>query len=392
MNINFVIIHLYFYKVKVMEWDFDKSRNKRTEDYLFKLTRNMNLSQNASKLIDLYNFLHSKKFKNPQELKNSVIIGLRPLFSSKQAETLFTLLKTPQKGGADTKLITSLTNRIVASVDESLPNIVRGPVDFVVPYFFILHKLEQTPGLGTFLTIWLDSIGKGSTTAANFLQSLTPTIVGITGIPEGGPIGSLIGWALACPMIFMDLAIHTSRRNFDEVFIDVWLLIPFVGSAIHNAVMKGDDFLTETFEKRTKFLEDVGKLPGIGSELEAILDSFLFDPLYDPNDPEQIKKAEEKRQKSAERLQALRTRATDSFSTLQSQGTQALATLKNSQQFQKVQQQVQKARAGIPPFKSETRVEELDSGPTAPAGGKRFSLRKHKHKKWKTQRRKLKKF
>jgi hypothetical protein len=330
---------------KVMEWALEDTPKKKDEiavsNFLFKRTKNEKVAKNVGRMLNLHSFIRSQKFKSAQELRNKIFSDsahTKPLFSLKQADTLIKLQK--QRGGGGV-IIERLIGRVSQSIKEFTPDSVEGPLETIKPWIFILESLEKNEEIGPLISIALDTATHSLPVIASTVENITPELAGLIPIPESSTIGIAVGWFIAAQFTLLSLALNMSRGHFDEVFINSFLLIPLVGTSIHNAAMKGDDFITETAGKRNKLLNAVRKtVPLFGEAIADILETVIPDLLYDPDNPEHVAKAAENRQKIDDHITKLK----------------------------------------------EIADKHLDS---LAEGGKRFSTRKRKHTKWRTQRKRF---
>jgi hypothetical protein len=271
-----------------MDWVYDDTPSSEYGDtikkYVYSRSKNKQLSKNTERIISLYNFLKSHQFKNPKELRNSVFLDKNKrehIFSEDQSKLLFRMLKT-QKGGNESGADTAdkVADKVIDAARSVTPEFIKGPIDTVTPYVLILRTVERAPALGPFISIWLDAATATLPVIATTIQNITPTIVGFLPIPEAGPIGSMIGWGMSAMFIFMAIGINMSRGHFGEGFINSFLLIPFVGTSLHNAAIKGEKFVTNLFGKRKEVIKSAEYVPIIGSTISRGLDSII--PTLDP--------------------------------------------------------------------------------------------------------------
>jgi hypothetical protein len=346
-----------------MEWAYDRTpkENDATE-YVYRKTKNSTLSKNVGRMMSLYDFLHSRKFESPKEIQNSVFYDSahkQRMFSPKQSATIFKLLAKSGGGG-------EVFDKILRRASQLTPEFIQEPLNAASPWIFILKTLESNEQFGPFLSIALDSATHSLPVIAAASQNLAPEIIGLVPIPEAGPIGAVIGWAVASIFTFFCLIINVSREHFDEAFINSFLLIPFIGSSLHNAAMKGDDFLSRTAEKRNPLIKSVKTIPLLGTLLGDVLESIIPDLDYDPNDPEHVQKAAEIRDRMHQGLKE--------------HGSNLMSKIKDHPNFQQLQAhpKFQQLSNMVAPH-----VKRLTNG------GKRFSTLRHTNNKWKTLRKKF---
>ena len=266
-----------------MDWVYDDTPSSKygdtIEKYVYSRSKNKHLSKTTERIISLYNFLRSRKFKNAKELRDSVFLDKNKTdhaFSEDQSKALFRMLKT-QKGGVGKASDTAnkIADKAITAARSLAPNSVNTTIDIARPYVLILETVERAPALGPFISIWLDAATATLPVIANTIQNITPTIVGFLPIPEAGPIGSMIGWGMSAIFVFMAIGINMSRGHFGEGFINSFLLVPFVGTSLHNAAIKGEKFATGLFAQRDPIIKSAKSVPFIGGPISRGMDMII---------------------------------------------------------------------------------------------------------------------
>ena len=189
------------------------------------------------------------------------------------------MLKT-QKGG-DRDIINNLIGRVVNTARNYTPGIILTPIDYATPFILILRTAERAPALGPFISIWLDAATSALPVIASSIQNITPTVIGFLPIPEAGPIGAIIGWAVGAIFVFMAIGINISRGRFGEGFIDSFLLIPFVGTSLHNAASKSEEFVLKAAMNRLKVIKSAKSIPLVGQTVSGVINNYTPDLLSD---------------------------------------------------------------------------------------------------------------
>jgi hypothetical protein len=267
-------------------WAFDDPLNdervKTVVKYLKKQTKDKTLSENTGRLWGLYLFLISRPFSSPDEIRSSVFLDTKhtqPVFTQQEAEQLFKLLNQ-QKGGASKEEIEVLDNLVMRwlyFVRDWSPAFVVDTTDTLSPYIFILKGLEDNEEFGPLVGIALDATEAGLKSMAATIQNMLPFIIGLLPLPEAGPAGEILAWLVSSIFVVLMVAIHLSRRQFGQAFIVSFGLIPIVGESLYNAAMSGERFLQKTSEKRGRLLDSTRKIMGDG--VADTLDSVMPDPL-----------------------------------------------------------------------------------------------------------------
>jgi hypothetical protein len=258
--------------------------------YLKESTGNEELANNAGRMVGLYNFLEKRRFNTPDEIQNAVFVGSQPMFTIQQSEKIYNMLGDAKYvGGAEpptqqqehVELLDNLIIRLVYFVRGWTPKFILNNVDSVTPFLFILRTFEHNEVVGPLLGVALDAVTSILPTIASTIQNLSPTIIGLLPLPEAGPVGALIGWAVSSLFTFLAMALHISRGHFGQAFIVSFLMIPFAGASLYSAAMSGERVLTRTADRRGRLIGTVRRLLGEGAG--DIANSVIPDVLYDPS-------------------------------------------------------------------------------------------------------------
>ena len=129
------------------------------------------------------------------------------------------------------------------------------------PYVFVVDTLENNETFGPALSVGLDATTLVLENLTTTVQNMAPDIIGLFPLPEAGPIGAIVGWAITLPLSGTATAIHFSRGNFGEAFLTSLLMLPIVGSTAHNMAIKSDRFIMKLADKRKRF----EKVPIVGT-------------------------------------------------------------------------------------------------------------------------------
>lgn len=211
------------------------------------------------------------------------------MFSEKEAKHLFKLLQN-HKGGAigvspgEASTLDILINDVLAYVSMITPASVLDTTNNIASYALVLSWLERSTALGPLVGISLDAATSALPVIAAAIQNITPSIVGLAPIPYAGTVGSIIGSIIAAGFIFLLTAIETSRGSFGKAFLDMFLVIPFVGTTIYNAASKADAFVKKTLSRRAKLIASVYRIFGddIGGIVDGLTPDFL-EPVGQPD-------------------------------------------------------------------------------------------------------------
>lgn len=344
--------------------------------YLNKRTGNSEFANTVTRFIDLRNYLDSKHFNSASELRQNVLCDDKPVFTQEESEKLYQMMEN-QKGGGDVELLDNVVRQWLVFLYGWTPVFITNMEDYITPFVFILKSLETNPYYGQVLGIGLDVVTSTLPVIAVTIQNLAPEIIGLVPIPESGPIGALIGWALSSVVVFLALVINLSRAHFGQAFLLTFLMIPFVGSSLYNAALSGEKVLTKISARRGKLVETTRNL--FGSTVGDTVNSIIPDPLAEPP-PFEVKPADNSgimgfiSEKVASiglptTLEGLKSKASELGVPTSIEEAKGLA-----------------AKNGIPTSIEEATAKANDLGLPVPKGGKRFSTLKRSTSKWRTQR------
>ena len=367
-------------------WIYDKeppkdSYQQKQYDNLFKLTKNKKIAKNGSKIIDLFDVLNKNKsnIKDAEELKDSIFLDENKkehFFTTEQSKKVFEFLKGIKKGGdlpveqteesgkgALNKIILRYLNFLRALLPESVKQTSDIPINFI--HTFSLNNLEKIPIYGQFLGMSVSVAIAINKNVAKMLQSYTPKLVGVTGLPFGSVVGEVIGYVISLIPIFLNVMMYVSRENLGEAYTQSLAAIPVVGTAVQGWAESSDRLLEELGEKRSSMIRQLKNI-AILSWLGNFLDMVIIDPNYVGN-PEADALA------IKQKLNSFKEQAKINFENANNK-------LKN--QLEKYNENPQEYRNAVK-NKIKSRIK--------PKGGKRFSTYRSKNNKWKTLR-KLKKY
>jgi hypothetical protein len=257
-------------------WIFDDSggvyQRKQYANF-FKLTHDSALSEKASKMLGLFDYIKSRKFASPEELRNSIFIDKakkRRVFSKSDADKIFVFFAPKGGDGALDHVIRRVGNTALAFT----PEVLKDPIEFATPFIFFLKTAKDNfPPLDFAIDV-ASAVNKN---IAKTLQSSIPFMVSLTGLPWGDLVGTVIGYVLSSFFIFMNVAMSLSSANFGEAWIGSLSLIPIVGLTLQNWAESGDK-LTEKFaEKREKTIEKL-KESSMFQWLGNLINNYTIDP------------------------------------------------------------------------------------------------------------------
>lgn len=414
---------------------------------IFNLTKSKSLALKASKNLGLFNYLKNNKFETSKELRDSIFLKPgKKLFDEKQSKTVWEFFNNvPQQQGGETpakgdNAFDALVERWLVFMYHLLPGFMQESINYIEPFMFPLSEkpgdegiITRMPGVGLGLNFALDIVAQNNKLAAKLAQQYTPMIMGLAPIPEASTVGIIIGYMISTMFIFFNMLVFVTKHEFGQAFTQSLALFPFIGLAMQNVAESGEKVIEKFASKRQKL---IGQLKGPDGQgmfafLGDLIENYTFDPLYE-GDPAQdalalkqklqgkfteisgnvqnaldptkraefLQQAQQKFQelKADPRLQSLKEKARTSLEQikadprlqgLKTKAQESLEQLKANPQLQglkeKAQQKFQELKANPRLQDFKTKVQNSVNKFTKRAG-KRLSKKKHKNKKWKTQR------
>jgi len=406
---------------------------------IFNLTKSKTLALKASKNLGLFNFLKENRFGTPKELRDSIFLKHgKKLFDEKQAKTVWQFFNNvPQQQGGETpakgdNAFDALVERWLVFMYHLLPGGIQESIKYVEPFMFPLSEkpgeegiVTRMPGAGLGINFALDIVSQNNKLAAKLAQQYTPMIMGLVPIPEASTVGIIIGYMISTMFIFFNMLVFVSKREFGQAFTQSLALFPFIGLAMQNVAESGEKVIEKFASKRQKL---IGQLKGSDGQgmfafLGDLIENYTFDPLYEGDPQADAMAFKEKLKSGFTHVSANVKKAFDPHgrNELLSQAQQQFQELKTNPRLQQLKT---KAEEGFKRLKDDPRVKQLENqlrdaelrakgaytyatrGPRLPVsnttepvrnltptgntstrgGEKRLSKKKHKNKKWKTQR------
>ena len=260
-------------------WDFDvptqNTKIQSVQNYLTENLQSTTAGLNAARMLDLYNFLHTRTFVNPQQLQGSVMKDGAPLFTPDEAKQIFDQLKM-RGGGESVEFFDSMARRLAGYTGDWIPEYAKG-------YVYFLKGLEQNPDQGPLISTMLDVVAQGIPTLATSIQTMAPQIVGALPIPSAAVAGIVIGWIMSAFLLFFGILVNLSRRKFGAAFVTSMALLPVVGSSIMNAAKSVERVTAKMSDRREKLVNSVQSV--FGPEVGTTVTEYIPNLEEVPEEP-----------------------------------------------------------------------------------------------------------
>jgi hypothetical protein len=257
-------------------WDFDtptqNTKIQSVDNYLTENLQSTTAGLNASRMLDLYNFLRSRTFSSPQQLQASVIKDGVPLFTPEEAKQVFDQLKM-RGGGESVEFFDSMARRLAGYTGDWIPEYAKG-------YVYFLKGLEQNPDQGPLISTMLDVVAQGIPTLATTIQTMAPQIIGALPIPSAAVAGIVIGWIMSAFLLFFGMLVNLSRRKFGSAFVTSMALLPVVGSSLMNASKSLERVTGKISDRRDKLIRSVKSVfgPATGTSISEYIPDLQETP------------------------------------------------------------------------------------------------------------------
>ena len=372
--------------------DYESEIKNTIKHYL----KNDEASLKGAKFLGLYKFLTSRKFKDANELYESVFLDKKTHFFSKQdAESIYEQLG--QSGGSGEPL-DKLVERWFMFIYYLVPTDFKGTADFISEIAFPLKTIEEDlPGFGPIIGMSLDFAVSANTLIEKNLQKYSGIITGLLPIPEAELVGLIGGYLISTGFIFTNMIIHISRRHLGEAFKQSFALIPIVGMGLTDMAEQADTSLEKLGERRAALLKPLtqSSMPILNTVGKFLLNNVVIDPNYEPS-PEELKaKAQEISGTLMQHASNFKESAKGAFDIAKNHVQE---TMNNPQAaFDTAKNHVQEISGTLMQHASNFKESAIDiaknpqlalnqNNNQVPVGGKRLSKRRRKKSKWRTLR------
>lgn len=232
-----------------MEWVYEKapvSKEQRSiYRYIERKTQDKKLAEKTAKLLSLYDFLKSQKFKNAKEIEDSAYLDKghkHKIFNERTSKSVFRLLN--QHGGTaeEAKILDKGIRAILNYMREYTPEIVLDVTDTVYPWVTLLGSIQKAPVVGPIVDIATESAVQATTTGMVAADDI--------GAEIAGPAGSAV---VAIPVAIAGLMVvltHILEDELGEALLAAFLMIPFIGPTLWKAATSAGKMATTIAKKK----------------------------------------------------------------------------------------------------------------------------------------------
>jgi len=249
-----------------MGWNLEDNTLKPNEILIYKYLKtncNPNAAANILKFLSLHNYLENSQFKSAEELQAHILSDGKPVFTKKEAETLYE--KQVSRGGG---LPIDAIGLVVANfLYRWMPLFATRIIDTWQPTALILKELSQDADFGPLIDTALDLMTAAIPVAVEGIQTTASQV--------GGPVGAVIGYGFGSMAAFIGILTHLSKEEFGQAFVLMAPLVPFVGLTLYNLLQSGSRLLEKTLSKKERFLGMIDQY--FRPEVSQLVDEIISD-------------------------------------------------------------------------------------------------------------------
>ena len=356
-------------------WVYDNEPTDKYEinirNFLSKAFKHKELADKSARTLGLFQFLKTNEWNNSDEIYNSIFLDKEKkehYFSKKNSKKIYEFLNSKQSGGNisdDSTPYDKLIWRWVSFVYWVSPNQIQEVVNFVEPFAFPLHTIEEDiPAIGEIIGLSIDLAAEINKNIAKYLQQIPGEMF--------GPPGAIIGYIFSTIFICFNMAIFVARKDLGEAFTQSFALIPIFGMAIQNATESGNKMLEKFSSKREKFINQISEfIPGLSDFLNMV----LIDPNYSGDSKADGEYWKSKINEQSQSIKSSVEQLRNNLNTKETRDAFIESAKTNALQLKNTLSNKESRDALINSAKSKFFN-----------GGKRFSNIESKRSKWKTQR------
>lgn len=260
--------------------------------------------------VNVFTDIASKPFSSQSEMETYMMSAYPDMFSKENIAEIWKSTRKPQKGGVAplvaaaamqigpkiasglaTALARIFTFRMPEAKDFKDPNDfisplvyaaldrivglfipeVRNPMKMVLSMFFILDYLQKLALWGPLLETALDI-----TTA---MMPAVGTMIQHTGAFIGGPIGGIAGWLLSINFFVITMMISISRKQFGDAAAAMAGLLPIVGPFAMTLVRNGNAAAAKIYKNRAKVVRSFTAMSGDAAQAQEALRLNAMEPV-----------------------------------------------------------------------------------------------------------------
>lgn len=261
-----------------LEDNSDDPKEMRVYGYVKNQTKQVDLAKTIVKFLNLYAYLKKQKYREAEQLRQDILAHGKPLFSKPEAEELFRL-SVMRGGESKYPVLDNFLKQFLGWVYKWQPAVLADITDNLNPIkdnLQIFKNIREHYELGEIYGVILDTITEIIPANVTVLENVANEM------PVVGPVSGLIATMISSIFIVFNNMLHFAQGDDAGVFVDSFLMIPFIGTALHAAALSTEKTLGGITEKRQKLIDTVQKAFG---PQEALAVASYIPDLTSPNIP-----------------------------------------------------------------------------------------------------------
>jgi len=229
---------------------------KRAADYLQKHLKKREYIDKIVKILSLFNYLKSKRFRNSNELRNDVLAEKgKPLFDEVTASKVYKALYK-KRGGSNEY---AFTESLIRGMGTYLKGYDRIGISWVIDKGLFIATLP-VKGLKALVGEGIYDLASGAT------HGLVETgVSGVNGVAEtvGGPIGLAVVALFTAIAAAVGACLAIAEGAFAQAFVHFINFIPGIGPALVKGINKVENMAKIVDKDR----DQISKIPFVGESV-----------------------------------------------------------------------------------------------------------------------------
>jgi hypothetical protein len=254
-----------------MVWNLEDNSDDPKEVRIYRYLKNKKLAKTIVKFLNLYAYLKKQKYRDAEELRQDILKNGEPLFSQKESEELFRL-NVMRGGESKYPVLNNFLKQFLGWVYKWQPAVLADITDTLTPIkdnLQIFKNIRENYELGEIYGVILDTITEIIPANVTVLENVASEI------PVVGTVSGLIATMISSVFIVFNNMLHFAQGDDAGVFVDSFLMIPFIGTSLHSAALATERSLGGIVEKRQKLIDTVQK--AFGPEHAIAISSYIPD-------------------------------------------------------------------------------------------------------------------
>jgi len=258
-----------------MVWNLEDNSDDRKQidiyRYVIKQTKNPGFAKTIVRFMDLYDHIKKQNYKSAEELRKDILKNGEPMLSEQEAQQVFEL--SAMRGGeSNYPMVNNVIQQFLSWIYKWSPDVVANFADGfseLKERLQIFKHVREDYALGPIFGMVLDMITQLIPMNVTILENVADQI------PFVGPIAGFIATMLASLLIMFNNMLHFAQGDDAGIFVDSFLMIPFIGTSLHKAATVAEHQMTNLAQKREGLIESINT--SFGDEQAELLASYIPD-------------------------------------------------------------------------------------------------------------------